>query len=122
MLISRVLVGIALTVLAAMIWLDWNFQTPLFYTPISPSDDVSTMLLFKKAIEISLSLGVTSIGVIVLVRKPLVMQRNSWQRGRSAGFWPFGFTRTSFTCSHIRPPCCEAPTNMVEKWISESGP
>ena len=69
MLISRGLVGIALTVLAAMIWLDWNFQAPLFYTPISPSDDVSTMLLFKKAIEISLSLGVTSIGVIVLVRK-----------------------------------------------------
>ena len=69
MLISRVLVGIALTVLAAMIWLDWNFPTPLFYTPISRSDDVSWMLLFKKTIEISLSLGVISIGVIVLVWK-----------------------------------------------------
>jgi hypothetical protein len=69
MLTSRVLLAIAFAILAAMILLDWNFQTPRFYTPISPSDDVSRLLLFKKTIEVSLSLIVTSIAVIVLVWK-----------------------------------------------------
>jgi hypothetical protein len=67
MLTSRVLVAIAFAILAAMILLDWNFPTPLL--PISPSEDISRLLLFKKTIEVSLSLIVASIGVIVLVWK-----------------------------------------------------
>jgi hypothetical protein len=85
MLTSRVLVAIAFAILAAMIWLDWNFPEPLIYT-----HDVSWLLLLKKPIEISLSLIVTSIGVIVLAWKQSGKTEKllaSGALGVGIGFW-----------------------------------
>ena len=69
MLTSRVLVAIALAILATMIWLDWNFPTPLFYTPVPGYSPVSSLLLFKKTLEISLSLLLIGMGLVVLFWK-----------------------------------------------------
>ncbi len=59
----------AFFVLIAMIWLDWNFPTHMYYSPNLGTDEtVSIMLLFKKVIELGLSfcLVVTTVAVLRL--------------------------------------------------------
>jgi hypothetical protein len=61
---------VAFAVLVAMVWLDWNFPTEMFYSPNARANQtVSSMLLFKRTIEIGLSLFWTSIAVTVLLWK-----------------------------------------------------
>ncbi len=70
MLRSRLFSGMVLAILAAMFWLDWNFPTPPFYTPQAPPGGAaSNILLFKKTIELSLSLTLLAFVLFILLSK-----------------------------------------------------
>ena len=63
----RLLVGMGFLFLTAMVWIDWNFPTYMFYSPVvRRSETFATMYLFKKGIELGLSLFLIAIAVVVL--------------------------------------------------------
>ncbi len=88
---SRLLVGMAFSVLLAMVWLDWNFPTYMFYSPIARTNEtVSSEYLFKKSIELSLSLFLVVITAAILRLKQSGNAEKflaSLSMGVGVGFW-----------------------------------
>ena len=69
MLKSRILVGIAVLVVIAMVGVDWIFPTYMFYSPrVESSSGPWGLLAFKKQIELALSvlLGLVTAGLLRL--------------------------------------------------------
>lgn len=81
----------AFAVLVGMFWLDWNVPTEMFYsTNPRANQTVSNMLLFKKGVELCLSLLLAAITVTVLLLKRSGTSEKflaSAAIGAGVGFW-----------------------------------
>jgi hypothetical protein len=90
---ARLLVVIAFLFLLAMVWFDWNLPTYMFYSPVAPSEPFPSMYriyLFKKSIEVGLSLFLIVITAVVLRLKQSGNAEKllaSVALGVGVGFW-----------------------------------